>query len=211
MNRELALEIYEELNKIHPDAQVQLDHETPYQLLVATILSAQCTDVRVNIITKDLFKAYPGPQEMVQLSQEGLEELIHSCGFYRNKAKNILATTRILLEDYGGEVPQTIEELVKLPGVGKKTANVVASVAFGLPAIAVDTHVFRVSNRLGLAQAKTVEKTEDQLQELFPPSTWSHLHHLLIFQGRKICLARKPKCEICSLKSFCKYYQQTRR
>lgn len=191
------------LAEMFPDARCELNHETPFELLIATILSAQCTDKRVNMITERLFAKYNTPEAIVSLSQEELEELIRDCGLFRSKAKNILATCRILLEQYGGEVPQTLEELVKLPGVGRKTANVVISNAFGVPAIAVDTHVFRVANRLGLAKSDNVDEVEQQLMRRLPKSQWTQAHHQLIFLGRYHCTARNPKCEGCPLLEFC--------
>ena len=191
-----------------PDARAELDYTTPYELLVATILSAQCTDVRVNKVTNVLFENYNTPEKMVTLSQEKLEEYIRSCGFYRNKAKNILAASRIILDRYDGEIPGTIEELMTLPGVGRKTANVVGSNVLDIPAIAVDTHVFRVSNRLGLADAKNVDKTEEQLMDIWPEDCWSKGHHLLIFLGRRICKAQNPLCEECTLTDYCEYYRE---
>ncbi|MDD7363611.1 MAG: endonuclease III [Peptoniphilus sp.] len=202
-----AMEVYDILEETFPDAKAELHYNTPYELLVATILSAQCTDVRVNKVTEVLFQEYNTPEKMTTLSQEELEDKIHSCGVYRNKAKNILASSRILLDKYDGEVPETIKELMTLPGVGRKTANVVASNAFGVPAIAVDTHVFRVSNRIGLADSKNVEGTERQLMEIWPESRWSKGHHLLIFLGRRICKAQRPLCEACSLTEHCLYYK----
>lgn len=206
MTKKRAEQIYHILLKMFPNAKAELDFTNPYELLIATILSAQCTDVRVNKVTGVLFEKYPEPQDIANLSQEELEREIFTCGFYRNKAKNILQTTKIIIEDYHGKVPESIEELVKLPGVGKKTANVVASTAFGVPAIAVDTHVFRTSNRLGLAQAKNVVDTEKQLEEIWPREYWSKGHHLLIFLGRRLCKSRKPLCEECGLSEHCKYY-----
>lgn len=206
ITKKKAEEIYHILLKMFPGAKAELDYRNPYELLIATILSAQCTDVRVNKVTAVLFEKYPSPEDIVELSQEELEKIIFTCGFYRNKAKNILSTTATLLKDYDGKVPEDINELVKLPGVGKKTANVVASTAFGIPAIAVDTHVFRTSNRLGLANADTVEKTEKQLERIWPKEYWSKGHHLLIFLGRRICKSRKPMCEECDLSMLCNYY-----
>lgn len=206
MTKKRAEQIYHILLKMFPNAKAELDFTNPYELLIATILSAQCTDVRVNKVTGVLFKKYPEPQDIANLSQEELEKEIFTCGFYRNKAKNILQTTKIIIEDYHGKVPESIEELVKLPGVGKKTANVVASTAFGIPAIAVDTHVFRTSNRLGLVQAKNVVDTEKQLEKIWSRECWSKGHHLLIFLGRRLCKSRKPLCEECDLSEHCKYY-----
>lgn len=207
MTREDALKVYEILEETFPDARAELDYTTPYELLVATILSAQCTDVRVNKVTKVLFENYNTPEKMVTLSQEEMEDYVHSCGVYRNKAKNILAASRIILDRYDGEIPDTIEGLMTLPGVGRKTANVVASNVLDIPAIAVDTHVFRVSNRLGLADAKNVDKTEKQLMDIWPENCWSKGHHLLIFLGRRICKSQNPLCEECPLTDYCKYYR----
>lgn len=183
-----------------------LEYSTNYQLLVAVILSAQCTDARVNKVTEVLFKDYGTPQKMITLTQEKLQEYIFSCGFYRNKAKNILSATSDLLEKYGGEVPSDYDSLLALAGVGRKTANVIYSVAFGKPAIAVDTHVFRVSNRLGLASASTPEKTEKQLMQILPKEKWSDCHHYIIFYGREVCKAQKPLCQSCEICDYCDYY-----
>lgn len=199
-------EILKRLAEHYPDARPALHYGTPFELLIAVILSAQCTDVRVNQVTDKLFPDYDTPEKMLTLSQPELEKKVHSCGLGESKSKNILATCRMILEDFGGEIPRSIEELQKLPGVGKKTANVVGSVAFDIPAIAVDTHVFRVSNRLGLAEANTVQKTEAQLMEAIPREDWSKAHHWLIFHGRRICAARKPKCPECFLTDLCPYY-----
>ena len=193
------------LKKMHPQAECELNFQTPYQLLVAVILSAQCTDKRVNMITKDLFAKWGTPEAILSLSQEELEQEIKSCGFYRMKGEHILEMSRILLEQYGGEVPKTREELTKLPGVGRKTANVVLSNAFKVPAIAVDTHVFRVANRIGLAEAKDVEKTEQQLMAHIPEKDWGDAHHWLIYHGRQVCGAQRPKCPDCPLKEICEH------
>lgn len=198
-------DILETLAGCYPGARCALNHSNAFELLIATILSAQCTDERVNIITARLFPRAHTPQAILALGQDGLEEEIRDCGLFHNKAKNILATCRILLEQYGGEVPHTREELMQLPGVGRKTANVVLSNAFGEPAIAVDTHVFRVANRLGLARAKTPEETEQQLMRRIPRELWSQAHHWLIHHGRQVCHARKPACESCRLNPYCAY------
>lgn len=203
MDRKQVLHILDILEQAYPEAACALEHQSAYELLVATILSAQCTDARVNIVTKELFKEHRTPQTMLQLSQGQLEEYIHSCGFYRNKAKNILAMSEILVKQYGSQVPKDIETLRTLPGVGRKTANVVASVAFGVPAIAVDTHVFRVANRMGLAHASDELHTELQLMENIPQELWSRAHHLLIFHGRHTCSARGPRCEQCPICKDC--------
>lgn len=196
------------LAQTYPDARCELNHETPFQLLIATILSAQCTDQRVNEVTADLFAKYPHPEDYLSLTQEQMEEEIKGLGLYRNKSKNILRTCRILVEQYGGEVPADREKLEALPGVGRKTANVVLSNAFGIPAIAVDTHVFRVANRLGLANSNNVLETERQLMERIPKSEWSIAHHRLIWHGRRICHARSPQCTECPLLTYCKEGKQ---
>lgn len=194
-----------------PDAKAELDHENPFELLIATILSAQCTDVRVNMITKDLFKKYKSPLDYMEVSQEELQEDIRQCGLFKSKAKNIRLACQKIEKEYGGQVPKTIEELMTLPGVGRKTANVVASNAFGIPAIAVDTHVFRVSNRIGLAKAKDVLETEKQLERAIDKDKWTKAHHAIIFQGRRICSARSPKCQSCPVNHICVEYGKIKR
>lgn len=191
------------LEKVYGDRNTALHYTTPFELLVAVVLSAQCTDERVNIITSRIFPRLNTPAKMAQLTQAQLEAEIHDCGLYRSKAKHLLETCRILLDEYGGEVPHTFEELVSFPGVGRKTANVLVSVLFGVPAIAVDTHVFRVSNRLGLARATTVDETERQLQRNIPKEKWAQAHHWLIWHGRLVCKARKPLCASCPLAEMC--------
>lgn len=206
MNKKKAESIIQKLDILYPQADTQLVFHNHFELLVSVMLSAQCTDKRVNAVTAELFKEYNTPEKMLMLTQEELEKKIFSCGFYKNKAKNILATSRILVSDYNGEVPGDWEALQKLPGVGRKTANVVASVGFGIPAIAVDTHVFRVSNRIGLTQAKDELHTELQLQKLLPKEQWLKVHHLIIWHGRYCCDSRKPKCDTCVLAEDCTYY-----
>ena len=196
------------LENLYPDAKPALHYSTSYELLVAVILSAQCTDERVNKVTAVLFEKYNTPQTMVTLSQQELEKYIFSCGFYRMKADHILSASRDILEKFGGEVPNTIENLMSLAGVGKKTANVVYSVAFGGDAIAVDTHVFRVSNRLGLAKGKTPLEVEAGLNKAIPKSDWSKAHHWLIYHGRRVCHSQKPNCEGCALASLCDFYKK---
>ena len=193
------------LGELYKDAKPALLYSTPYELLVAVILSAQCTDERVNKVTAVLFKEYSTPQAMVTLSQEELEKYIFSCGFYRMKAEHILSASRDILDRFQGEVPNAVESLMSLAGVGKKTANVVYSVAFGGDAIAVDTHVFRVSNRLGLAKGKTPLEVEAGLQKTIPQKDWSKAHHWLIWHGRKICHSQRPDCGNCPLKPLCDY------
>ena len=172
--------ILDELEKLYPDAQCELNYETPFELLVATILSAQCTDVRVNKVTEKLFAKYNTPEQFAQLTEE--------------------ETSRMICENFEGEVPQTLKELTTLPGVGRKTADVVLSNAFNQDAIAVDTHVFRVTNRIGIVNEKTAEKTECALMEAIPKNRWSHSHHLFIFHGRRMCKARKPECDLCPIR-----------
>ena len=195
------------LEETYPDAHCELDHKSPFELLVATILSAQCTDIRVNKVTSEIFKKYNKPEDFANMDINKLEGLIKECGLFRNKAKNIKASSSVILENYNGEVPNIISELLKLPGVGKKTANVVASTAFGVPAIAVDTHVFRVSNRIGFVHEKNVLDTEKALQNKIDKSRWTKAHHLFIFHGRRCCTARSPRCESCTINKICRSYE----
>lgn len=198
-------EILKELERMYPDARPALQFKSPYELLIAVILSAQCTDERVNKVTAVLFEKYNSPATMLELTQEELEKYIFSCGFYHNKAAHILSASRDILDKFGGEVPRDFEALKSLAGVGQKTANVVWAVAFGGDAIAVDTHVFRVSNRLGLANAATPLKVEEQLKQVIPKPRWSEAHHWLIWHGRKVCHSQRPDCEHCTLKNLCKF------
>ena len=191
------------LRELYPNAKPALTFKTPFELLIAVILSAQCTDVRVNVVTGRLFQYANTPEAIAALGQVKLETAIHDCGFFRMKAKHILETCHILLQEYGGEVPADFEALQKLPGVGRKTANVVMSVAFHAPAIAVDTHVFRVANRLHLAVGKTPLEVEKKLQKAIPRADWSDAHHWLILHGRQLCKARKPLCGECPLAPVC--------
>ncbi len=207
MNEE---KILSELARLYPDARPALHYRSPYELLVAVILSAQCTDERVNKVTEKLYKEHNTPRTMLLLSQEELERYIYSCGFYRNKARHILAASRDILEKFGGEVPSTLEDLQTLAGVGRKTANVVYAFAFGGDAIAVDTHVFRVSNRLELAVGKTPEKVEEGLMKIIPKSDWSKAHHWLIYHGRRVCHSQRPDCFSCTLREDCPYFAKTR-
>lgn len=192
-----------ELEILFPDAKAELDHRNPYELLAATILSAQCTDVRVNQVTPKLFEEAPDAYALAELPLTRIEELIKTCGMYHQKAKNLKATAMILIEEHEGEVPRERLFIEKLPGVGRKTANVVLSNAYDIPAIAVDTHVFRVSHRLDLSRKETPDGVEKDLMKIFPREKWTKLHHQLIFLGRRICKARKPLCEECSLSYFC--------
>lgn len=196
-----------ELAKLYVEAKPALRYTSAYELLVAVILSAQCTDERVNKVTAVLFEKYNTPKKMLQLTQEELEKYIFSCGFYRMKASHILSASKDILEKFGGEVPDTVEKLTTLAGVGKKTANVVYSVAFNGDAIAVDTHVFRVSNRLGLAKGKTPIEVEKGLNKAIPKEDWSKAHHWLIWHGRKVCHSQKPDCTHCTLSPYCDFYK----
>lgn len=198
------------LEETYPDAKCELNYTTPFELLIATILSAQCTDVRVNKVTEEMFKKYNTPEAFAKLSVEEISEEIKSCGLYKSKAQKIKETSSKICELYNGQVPDSLDELIKLPGVGRKTANVVLSNAFGQDALAVDTHVFRVANRIGMVNTTTPEKTEFPLMEVIPKKRWSHSHHLLIFHGRRICKARKPECEICPIQKYCKYYKENK-
>ncbi|HPX05296.1 MAG TPA: endonuclease III [Tenuifilaceae bacterium] len=195
-----------------PVAETELDHTSPYELIVATILSAQCTDKRVNMLTPAFFKKFPTPDVLANATVEDIFELIKSCSYPNNKAKNILGMAKKLVEEFNGVVPQSVDDLQKLPGVGRKTANVVASVAFNAPALAVDTHVFRVSRRIGLTQnAKTPLETEKQLVEHIPQELLPIAHHWLILHGRYVCIARKPNCEACGIKELCKEYPKLKK
>lgn len=195
--------VLELLEQTYPDAGCALHYGTPFQLLVAVVLSAQTTDKKVNQVTGDLFRLYPTAEKMAQIPESELQERIKIIGMYRQKSKNVIALSRILVEKYGGEVPDDQEKLMELPGVGRKTANVVMSVAFGHQRIAVDTHVFRVSNRIGIARGDDVLKTEHSLMENIPEDMWTKTHHMLIWHGRMICDARKPKCSECPLDGIC--------
>ena len=203
-------EILSELRRLYPDVGPALQYRTPYELLVAVILSAQCTDERVNKVTEVLFREHGTPQKMLSLSQEELEQYIYSCGFYRNKAAHILSASKDILVRFGGEVPASREELETLAGVGRKTANVVYAVAFHGNAIAVDTHVFRVANRLGLARGKTPLEVEKGLMAVIPEQDWSKAHHWLIWHGRKVCHSQRPACDVCTLAPHCPFFAETK-
>ena len=195
------------LAALYPDAGPELHFSNPYETLVATILAAQCTDARVNQVTPAVFRDFPDTKAMAQTTPEVLFPYVKSCGF-KSKAANIVNACKIIAEKYGGQVPSTLEELTQLPGVGRKTANVVLSFSFGIPAIPVDTHVFRVANRLGLSDALTVEETEKQLMALIPRENWSQAHHWMIYHGRRVCHSQKPDCGHCALKPYCKAANQ---
>ena len=198
-------EALDALERMHPEAMCALDHGSEFELLVAVVLSAQTTDVSVNKVTPALFGRYPGPEALAAASQDDVIEIIKTIGPYKTKSANIIKLAAKLKEDFGGRVPDSFEELVSLPGVGRKTANVVMAEAFGKPAIAVDTHVFRVANRIGLTDEKDVNATEDSLKQRLPENTWIRAHHLLIFHGRKVCHARRPDCENCGISGICLY------
>lgn len=205
MTRDEVKDLIELLDKQHPDAECELEYGSIYELLVAVILSAQCTDKRVNIVTKKLFAVVNTPEQMAKIDIEQLEKMIYSCGFYHNKAKNIIACSKDIVERFGGEVPSNIDDLMSLAGVGRKTANVVYAVGYGGNAIAVDTHVLRLSNRLGFVDSDNPLVAEKALMNAVPEENWSHLHHLLIHHGRYVCNSQKPKCDECLIKKYCKY------
>jgi len=204
----VATLVYRKLRKRFPDAHCALDFSNPLELLFATILSAQCTDIRVNIVTKDLFARCKKLDDYVALKQNQLEQIIRSTGFFRNKAENILKAAKVIKEKFNGKVPQTMAELVTLPGVGRKTANVVLGNGFNLPGLPVDTHVIRVSNRIGLTEQKDPVKIESELCALIPPKEWAMFSLTLIYHGRQICKARKPVCDKCPVADSCQFYLQ---
>lgn len=205
-----ARKIVARLDRAYPDARTELHFTTPLDLLVATILSAQCTDERVNAVTAELFKKYRTAADWAGVPLPVLEHEIHSTGFFRAKARSLSGMARGLVERHAGEVPRTLDELVTLPGVGRKTANVVLGNAFGIPALAVDTHVLRVSQRLGLARGEDPEKVHDQLCELLPRPSWTKASHLLILHGRRVCFARKPACPTCPVLGLCPWSGKTK-
>jgi len=206
VNRDTALKVFSLLEKQYPDARTELRYENPFQLLIAVILSAQCTDERVNKTTPELFRRFRTANELGNATQAAVENLIRSCGFYRMKAKAIINTSKDLVERFGGKVPRTMDELTSLRGVGRKTASVVLNQAFDLPAIAVDTHVKRVSHRLGWAHHPNPEKIERELCELIPKHLWSRVNSMLILHGRRLCKARKPLCPECPVQEYCPYF-----
>ena len=204
MNQEKAIQIFEILKKEYPDAKCSLDFTTPFEILVAVMLSAQCTDERVNKVTAEFFPKYHTPQDFVNMTLEDIEKLIHSCGFYKNKAKNLKLASQKILQDFGGEVPQTMEELMSIPGVGRKSANVIMLEAFNNPqGIAVDTHAKRISNRIGFSSAKEPQKIEQDLLKLFPKKYYYDANHILIYHGRAICKAQNPACNKCCVAKLC--------
>ena len=203
-NRKQIVELIEILKKAHPEATCSLNFSTPFEMLVAVMLSAQCTDERVNKTTPAIFAKYNTPEDFANMDVKLLEELVHPCGFYKNKAKNIIACSKKILSDFGGQVPQTMEELMSLPGVGRKSANVVMLEAFNMPmGIAVDTHAKRISNRIGLSKENDPEKIELDLLQIVPKEYLKDVNHLFVYHGRKVCDSRKPKCNICPVRDFC--------
>lgn len=203
----MTMDVIRILELDYPDAKAELDFTNPFELLIATILSQQCTDVRVNKTTEILFEKLKTPKDYLAFGEENLKEIIRPCGFYNTKAMSILNTCSILVNEYDSKVPETMKELIKMPGVGRKTANVVMSNCFGVDAIAVDTHVFRVSNRIGIVKSKDVYEVEKALMKKIDKNMWTKAHHILIFHGRRTCKAQKPKCEICSIRDYCNYYK----
>ena len=209
--KEKVNSIIEILKARYADAPCALHYEKDYELMIAVRLSAQCTDARVNLVTPALFAAYPTLEAMATADIADVENYVHSCGFYKHKARDIVLACQMLLTDYDGKVPSTMEQLLRLPGVGRKTADVMIAVAFLGDAIPVDTHVFRVSNRIGLANAKTPYKTELQLMKTIEKNEWSTAHHLILWHGRLVCKARSPKCIDCKIKDYCKYYNKVKK
>lgn len=208
MNRKQAVEIFELLKKQYPDAKCSLDFNTPFEMMVAVMLSAQCTDERVNKVTAEFFPKYNTPKAFADMPLEDIENLIHSCGFYKNKAKNLKLASQKILTEFNGEVPQTMEELMSIPGVGRKSANVILLEAFGIAnGIAVDTHAKRISNRIGLSNEKEPTKIEQDLLKIFPKEYLKDINHLFVWHGRNTCMARKPNCDTCTIKQFCKKYK----
>jgi len=202
--------ILKALDEAYPEAVCALTHRSPWELLVATILSAQCTDVRVNMVTPELFRRFPSPAAMSKASQPEIEELIRTTGFYRNKAKSILGAAKKVSEEFGGQVPQTLAELITIPGAARKTANVVLGVSFGkAEGVVVDTHVFRITHRLELAGGDTAEKVEQELMQVLPRDRWISFSHQIIHHGRKVCMARNPKCSECNLETLCRSKDKT--
>ena len=208
MNQKDFISMMDILKKSYPDAKCSLDFTTPFELLIAVMLSAQCTDERVNKTTPTIFKKYNTPEDFAKIDIKVLEELVHPCGFYKNKAKNIKATSQILIEKFNSEVPKNMDDLISLPGVGRKTANVVMLEAFNMPqGVAVDTHCKRISNRIGISNEQDPEKIEKDILKLSPKEYYNDLNHLLIYHGRATCDSRNPKCDTCPIKTLCKYYK----
>ena len=211
MNKKDAVKIVETLKAMYPDAKCSLDFSTPFQMLVSVVLSAQCTDERVNKTTPSIFSKYSTPQDFADMDIELLEELIHPCGFYKTKAKNLKRTAQILVEKYDGIVPNNMEDLMSLPGVGRKSANVIMLEAFDLPqGIAVDTHCKRIANRLGFSSESDPAKIEQDLLKVIPKEYYKDVNHIFIWHGRNVCTSQKPKCDSCKLQQYCKFYKSNK-
>ncbi len=208
--KERVLGIIQGLKAEYPGAECSLNYEEPYQLLFATRLSAQCTDARVNIVTKELYSRFKTLSEIAECDIEELERIVHPCGVFRMKARDIRACANVLIEKYNGRVPDTMEELISQPGVGRKTANLILGDVFGKPAVVADTHCIRISNRLGLCDTKDPKKVELRLKDIVPPDEQNMMCHRLVWHGRAVCNARSPKCEICNICKFCKFYEKNK-
>ena len=209
-NPKRVAEILQKLDEAYPDATCELKHANPFQLLIATILSAQCTDVRVNLVTESLYKKYPNPQAFAYANPSELEQEIRPTGFFRNKTKSVMGASKAVVEKFGGEVPRTMEEILTLPGVARKTGNVVLGTAYGIASgLVVDTHVLRLANRLELTKNQEPKKIEQDLMKVIPQNKWIQLSHQLIWHGRRVCIARKPKCSICNLERICNSKDKT--
>lgn len=206
--KDRVLGIVEGLKKEYPQAECSLNYDEPYQLLFATRLSAQCTDARVNIVTKELYSKYKTLSEIAECDIEDLESIVHPCGVFRMKARDIRAAANMLIEKFGGRVPDTMDELLSLPGVGRKTANLILGDIYNKPAVVADTHCIRISNLLGLCDSKDPKKVELRLKEIVPPNEQNMLCHRFVWHGRAVCIARSPKCELCSINKFCKHYEK---
>lgn len=207
----LATNIHNKLKILIPDPITELNYSNNFELMIAVILSAQCTDKRVNIITKNLFKKYPTPEKLASAKIEEVEEIIYSCNYYKSKAKNIISASKKLVQEFNSVVPSSREQLMQLDGVGRKTANVILAVGFNIPSFAVDTHVFRVANRLGLTKAKNVKQSEEQLTQLVKKDNWISMHHYLILFGRYYCKAQNPSCKNCVLKEECVWIKNNKK
>lgn len=205
--KEKVNEILKIFDQLYPQAECSLDYLSPLQLLISTQLAAQCTDARVNIVTKDLYKKYITAQDFANADFEELQQDIKSTGFFRNKAKNIIACCKILVEKYNGNIPDNLDEMLELPGVGRKTANLVLYEVYGIPGVVVDTHAKRLSNRIGLTKNEDPEKIEYDLQKVVPKESWADFCHKLVYHGREVCKARNPECENCRINQFCDYYR----
>ncbi|WP_313562873.1 endonuclease III [Ruminiclostridium cellobioparum] len=206
--KERVIEILKIFNELYPEAECSLEYMEPLQLLISTQLAAQCTDARVNIVTKDLYKKYRSAEDFANADQAELEQDIKSTGFYRNKAKNIIGCCKLLVEKYDRKIPDNLEEMLQLPGVGRKTANLVLYEVYGIPGVVVDTHAKRLSNRIGLTKNQEPEKIEYDLQKIVPKESWADFCHKLVYHGREVCNARKPDCENCRINSLCDYYNK---